>query len=93
MGGTVVTEEAKDGRHERIPLPPLLALMLGAVVGVIHPGMLYFLFPTFTIPALLALVLQINPRTRSLAVGLGAASLGWLAYSVAHFVFVVIASP
>ena len=77
---------------ERVPLQPLLGLVLGVVSGVIHPGLLYFLFPTWVIPALIALVLQISPRTRSLAVGFGAASVGWLAYSVAFYILLTVAS-
>ena len=92
MGCAVVTEEVKVGRAERIPVQPLLGLVLGAIFGVIHPGSLFFLFPTFIIPALIALALQMSPRTRSHAVGFGAASVGWLAYSVAFFVFIVVAS-
>ncbi len=92
MVSAVVTEEAKEGRAERIPVQPSLGLVLGVIFGVVHPGLLYFLFPTFIIPALMARVLQISPRTRSLAVGFGAASVVWLVYSVAYFVFIVAAS-
>jgi hypothetical protein len=88
----VVTEDAKEGHSERIPVQPLLGLILGLIFGVIHPGFLFFLFPTFIIPALIALVLQISPRTRPLAVGFGAASVGWLVYSIAFFVFIAVES-
>jgi hypothetical protein len=70
-----------------VPVQPLLGLALGAISGVIHPGLFYLLFPTWIIPALLAAALSISPRTRSLAVGFGAASVGWLAFTVAFFAF------
>ena len=78
---------------ERVPVQPLVGLVLGAVSGVIYPGLMFLLLaPTWIIPALIALVLQFSPRTRSLAVGFGAASVGWLVYSVAFFVFAPVAS-
>lgn len=92
MVGAVVTEEAKEVHAERIPVQPLLGLVIGAIFGVIHPALLFFLFPTWIIPGLMALVLQISPRTRPLAVGFGAASVGWIAYNIAFYVFVVAAS-
>ncbi|MBI3226959.1 MAG: hypothetical protein HYZ39_18090 [Mycolicibacterium cosmeticum] len=72
---------------ERLGLQPLLGLLLGAISGVIHPGLFYLLFPTWIIPALIAGLLSISPRTRQLALGFGAASVGWLAFSVAFFIF------
>jgi hypothetical protein len=71
---------------------PLLGLVLGVISGVGYPALFLFLFPTWVIPGSIALVLQISPRTRSLGVGFGAASLGWLAYSVAFYVLVPVAS-
>lgn len=70
---------------------PLLGLFVGAISGVIHPGMFNLLLPTWIIPALLAGLLSISPRTRSLAVGFGAASVGWLAFSVAFFILGLVA--
>lgn len=70
-----------------IPVQPVFGLILGAISGVIHPGFFYLLFPTWIIPGLLAAALSISPRTRSLAVGFGAASVGWLVFAVTFFVF------
>lgn len=70
-----------------IPVQSVVGLILGAVSGVIHPGLFYLLYPTWIIPGLLAAALSISPRTRPLAVGFGAASVGWLAFTVAFFVF------
>jgi hypothetical protein len=81
-----VSEENKRG----IPVQPVFGLILGAISGVIHPGLFYLLFPTWIIPGLLAAALSISPRTRSLAVGFGAASVGWLTFSVAFFVFAAV---
>lgn len=72
---------------ERHGLQTLLGLFLGAISGVIHPGLFYLLFPTWIIPALVGGFPSISPRTRSLALCFGAASVGWLAFSVAFFVF------
>jgi hypothetical protein len=83
MGCAVVNEEVKDGRSERFPAQPMLGLVLGAVAGVAYPGLIDVPFLPWIIPALIALVLQISPRTRSLAVGFGAASVGWLAFLMA----------
>ena len=68
---------------ERVPVQPLLGFVLGVVSGVIYPGLFVLLMLTWIIPALIALVLQISPRTRALAVGFGAASVGWLAFLMA----------
>ncbi len=86
----VVSDEANGEHTERVPWQPLLGLVLGVISGVIHPGLFLFLFPTWVIPALIALVLQISPRTRSLAVGFGAAAVGWFAYSAAFYVLAVV---
>ena len=88
----VVNDEARDAHAERAPVLPLLGLVFGVISGVIHPGLLVLLFPTWIIPGLIALVLQLSPRTRPLAVGFGAACAGWLAYSIAFYVFVVVGS-
>jgi hypothetical protein len=88
----VVSEAANEEPAVRVPVQPLLGLVLGVISGVMHPGLLYFLVPTWIIPALIGLVLQISPRARSLAVGFGAAAVGWFAYSAAYFVFAVVGS-
>jgi hypothetical protein len=80
-----------DGRVERAPMQPLLGLVLGAISGVINPGLFYLPFLTWIIPAAIAGVLSISPRTRSLALGFGAASVGWLAFCVAFYVFGMVA--
>ncbi len=69
---------------------PLAGLFVGAISGVIHPGLFNLLLPTWVIPALIAGLLWISPRTRPLAVGFGAASVGWLAFSIAFLVFSVV---
>jgi hypothetical protein len=79
----VVNEEVKEAPSERFPLKPMLGLVLGAISGVINPGLLYVPILPWIIPAVIALVLQISPRTRSIAVGFGAASVGWLAFPMA----------
>lgn len=76
-----------DEEMRGFPIQPLLGLTLGAISGVIHPGLFYLLFPTWIIPAFIAGLLSISPRTRGVALGFGAASLGWLAFSVTFFVF------
>lgn len=81
-----------EERAERVPMQPLLGLVLGVISGVGYPALFLFLFPTWVIPGLIALVLQISPRTRSLAIGFGAASVGWLAYTVAFYAFFPVAS-
>lgn len=78
--------------EQRVPLQQLLGLLLGAVSAVIYPGLYVLLFLTWIIPGVIALVLQISPRTRSLAVGFAAASLGWLCYYVAFYVYVLAAA-
>ena len=84
-----MSEQASD---ERVPVRELLGLALGVISGVMHPILFYWLIPTWIIPALIALVLQISPRTRALAVGFGAAAVGWFAYSAAFYVFAVVGS-
>jgi len=76
-----------DEDTQGVPVQPLLGLALGVVSGVVHPGLFYLLFPTWIIPALAAGLLWISPRTRPLAVGFGAASVAWLAFSLAFVVF------
>lgn len=87
MDGTVVSE----GRVGRVPTQPLLGLLLGAISGVINPGLFYLPFLPWLIPAAIAGALSISPRTRALAVGFGAASVGWLAFCVAFYVFGMVA--
>ncbi|MEU0496754.1 hypothetical protein [Mycobacterium sp. NPDC006124] len=70
----------------------LLGLFLGAISAVAYPGMYVLLFLAWIIPGVIALLLQISPRTRSLAVGFAAASLGWLCYYVAFYVYVLVAA-
>jgi hypothetical protein len=88
----VVSEEVNEEHAERVPVQPLLGFVLGVVSGVIYPGLFVLLMLTWIIPALIALVLQISPRTRALAVGFGAASVGWLVYYVALYVYLLVAS-
>lgn len=76
---------------ERFPVQPLLGLVLGAVSGVINPGLLYVPILPWIIPAVIAGVLSISPRTRSLAVGFGGASVGWLAFYLAMLLVPLIA--
>lgn len=84
----MINDEEKHG----FPIQPLLGLTLGAISGVIHPGLFYLLFPTWIIPALIAGLLSLSPKTRGMALGFGAASLGWLAFSVTLFVYGLIGS-
>ena len=79
------------------PAPHTVLLTVDASIVVGTAGLVlfrvaFFLVPTWIIPAPIGLVLQIGPRTRSLAVGFGAASVGWFAYSAAYFVFAVVGS-
>lgn len=78
-----MNEEVKEERAERVPVQPVLGLVLGAISGVINPGLLYVPVLPWIIPAVIAGVLSISPRTRSLAVGFGATSVGWLAFCMA----------
>jgi hypothetical protein len=87
----VVNEEVKEPRSERFPVQPMLGLVLGAVAGVINPGLFYVPVLPWIIPAVIAGVLSISPRTRSLAVGFGAASVGWLAFLMAFGLVPVVA--
>lgn len=65
----------------------LLGLGLGAISGVAYPGLFNLLIFTWLIPAVLAGLLWVSPRTRMLATGFGAASVGWLFFILAFFVF------
>ncbi|BDX32241.1 hypothetical protein TUM20985_27880 [Mycobacterium antarcticum] len=65
----------------------LVGLVLGVISGVIHPGLFNLLFLTWIIPAALAGLLYLSPRTREVAKGFGAASLAWLAFAAAFLVF------
>ncbi len=85
-----MSEAANEEAGVPLPVQPLLGLVLGVLSGALHPGLLFFLVPTWIIPALIALVLQISPRTRSVAVGFGAAAVGWFAFSAAYVVFAVV---
>lgn len=78
--------------EQRVPVQQLLGLLLGAISAVIYPGLYVFSFLTWIIPGVIALVLQISPRSRSLSVGFAAASLGWLCYYVAFYVYVLAAA-
>ena len=78
--------------NHRVPVQQLLGLLLGAVSAVVYPGFYALLFLTWIIPGVIALVLQISPLTRSLAVGFAAASLGWLCYYVAFYAYVLAAA-
>jgi hypothetical protein len=69
----------------------MLGLVLGAIAGVINPGLFYVPVLPWIIPGAIAGVLCISPRTRSLAVGFGAASLGWLAFLMAFGLVPVVA--
>ncbi|MGJ6122817.1 hypothetical protein QN239_09585 [Mycolicibacterium sp. Y3] len=76
--------------HDTQIAPRLAGLFLGAISGVIHPGFFNLLLPTWIVPALIAGLLSISPRTRSWAMGFAAASVAWLAFSAAFFLFGVI---
>ncbi|GLP75532.1 hypothetical protein TUM20983_26420 [Mycobacterium antarcticum] len=73
-------------RHD-IPVQTLVGLTLGVISGVIHPGLFNLVFLTWIIPAALAGLFYLSPRTREMAKGFGAACLAWLAFTAAFLVF------
>jgi hypothetical protein len=82
-------------KHEpvrRIPLQPLLGLALGAVSGVVYPGLYNLLLITWVIPLVIAGLLSISTRTRALAAGFAAAGVGWLVYYVSLYAYLLVAS-
>jgi hypothetical protein len=78
-------------RAERLPAQPLLGLVLGAISGVVYPGLLAVPILPWIVPAVLAGVLSISPRTRALASGFGAASVGWIAFAMAFGIVPILA--
>ncbi|MBJ7339784.1 hypothetical protein [Mycolicibacterium sp.] len=74
-------------KKQDIPVQALLGLTLGVISGVVHPGLFNLVFLTWVIPAVLAGLLYLSPRTRELATGFGAACVAWLAFTAAFLVF------
>jgi hypothetical protein len=72
---------------QEFPAQSLVGLVLGVISGVIHPGLFNLLFLTWVIPAALAGLLYLRPGTRQIAVGFGAASVAWLAFTMAFLVY------
>ena len=69
------------------PVHLVIGLIVGSISAVVDPGMLLLLPITWMIPAVLAALLYLVEPARSLATGFAAASVGWLTFYVAFYVY------